>query len=214
MRPSAIVIVGAGGFAREAADVVEAVNAASGTPVWEMAGFFDDAPADRNLTRLQERGLAYLGPIPTEWDGPNINFVIGIGDPAVRETLAARLERLGWEAAVLVHPAAVIGSQAVLEVGSVVCGGVQVSTNVQLGRHVHLNPNATVGHDAILGDFVSVNPAATVSGEVHVETGTLLGAASIVLQGLTVGARALVGSAACVVRDVPAGATVKGVPAR
>jgi FlaA1/EpsC-like NDP-sugar epimerase len=34
-----------------------------------------------------------------------------------------------------------------------------------------------------------------------------------ILQGLTVGPAAVVGAAACVVRDVPAGLTVKGVPA-
>ncbi|QCU79298.1 acetyltransferase [Citricoccus sp. SGAir0253] len=209
-----MVIVGAGGFGREAADVVEAVNSAAGTPLWELSGFYDDAPAEKNLTRLRQRGLAYLGPIPQEWDGTDISFVIGIGSPAVREILAARLERLGWEPAVLVHPAAVVGSRSLLGAGSVVCGGVQVSTNVQLGRHVHLNPNATIGHDAVLEDFVSVNPAVTVSGEVRVRTGTLLGAGSVVLQGLEVGPGALVGAAACVVRDVPADATVKGVPAR
>ena len=54
-----------------------------------------------------------------------------------------------------------------------------------LGRHVHVNPNATIGHDAVLGAFVSVNPGAVVSGEVVVGEGTLLGASSTILQGLT-----------------------------
>ncbi len=36
---------------------------------------------------------------------------------------------------------------------------------------MHLNLNATVGHDTIFGDFVSVNPLASVSGELFTMTG-------------------------------------------
>jgi len=42
----------------------------------------------------------------------------------------------------------------------------------------------------------------------------MIGAGAVVLQGRRIGADAIVGAGACVVRDVPAGAVVKGVPAR
>ena len=97
--------------------------------------------------------------------------------------------------------------------GVVVCGGgAHVSTNVRLGRHVHVNPNATIGHDSILESFVSVNPAAIISGDVHVRSRTLIGAGAIVLQGLSIGAGTTVGAGAVVTRTVPDGVVVKGVP--
>lgn len=212
-----VVVVGAGGFGRETLDVVEAAGRA-GTTDLVVTGVVDDHPSEVTLERLAVRGVPYLGTVD-EWlagatpeDGTL--HLLGVGNPVVRRKLDERLTAAGRRAATAVHPAAAVGSQVVLGEGTVVCGGVQVSTNVRLGRHVHLNPNATVGHDASLGDHVSVNPAATVSGACVVGRETLIGAGSVILQGLTVGERCVVGAAACVVRDVPAGEIVKGVPAR
>ena len=209
-----IVVAGAGGFGRETLDVVEALIAA-GEPL-QLLGVIDSGPRQIDLGRLAERGIAYLGS-EEEWlptAAGDERFVVAIGSPSVRAVVAQRLSNAGLQATTLIHPRAVVGSQARIGTGVVITSGVQVSTNVTIGDHVHLNPGSILGHDATLADFVSVNPGAIVSGNVVVEKGVLLGAGSVVLQGLTVGAGATVGAAACVTRDVVAGAVVKGVPAR
>ncbi len=95
-----------------------------------------------------------------------------------------------------------------------VCAGVRVTTNIHLGQHVHLNINATVGHDSSIGDFVSVNPLASISGDCVIEDEVLIGVGGVVLNGVTVGRASVVGGSACVVKDVPPGVVVKGIPAR
>ena len=210
-----LVVVGASGFGRETLDVVVAHNEAHPESAFEVVGVLDDAPSERNLDRLAARGVPHLGRIDDFLAGHEpVAYILAIGAPAVREALVQRFDAAGGRAATLVHPSASIGTMPDWADGVVVCGGAQVSTNVRLGRHVHLNPNATIGHDARLDDFVSINPAATISGEVVVKTRTLVGAGAIVLQGLTVGADAVIGAGAVVTKDVPDGAVVIGIPGR
>ena len=208
-----VVIVGAGGFGREALDVARALGHTGEGPL-EILGVVDDRPSEANLARLQDQGVRLLGDIESLLALPHARFAIGIGNPAIRSAVACRLERSGLRPISLVHPTAVIGSRSPVADGAIICAGAQISTNVRIGRHAHINPHATIGHDTTIGDFVSVNPGAVVSGDVHVGDRTLVGAGAVILQGLTIGAGSVIGAAACVVHDVGDAQTVKGVPAR
>jgi sugar O-acyltransferase (sialic acid O-acetyltransferase NeuD family) len=213
--PKPLIVVGAGGFGRETIDAVMAVNAAAAEPPWNLAGVVDDAPSDINRSRLAELGVPYLGTCDAAISGSERpRFVVAIGSPRVRRVLADRFEAAGFPPAVITHPAASIGRRCRLGDGTIVLAGARLTTNISLGRHVHVNPNATVGHDTVLGDFVSLNPACSISGDCRVGEGTLVGVGAVVLHQLVVGSEAVVGAGACVVRAVPDRATVKGVPAR
>ncbi|WP_164232961.1 acetyltransferase [Microbacterium hydrocarbonoxydans] len=210
-----IVVIGAGGFGRETLDVIEAINAAADEPVWRVVGVVDDGPADVQMERLAARGYTHLGSLAEAADALTASWsIVAIGASRIRARIAAQIDDLGGRVATLVHPRAVVGSHLRIGEGSVVCGGVQLSTNVDLGCHVHVNPGAIIGHDSMLEDFVSVNPGAVISGDVRVGEGSLVGAGAVVLQGLAVGEYAIVGAAACVTRPVADGVTVIGVPAR
>jgi sugar O-acyltransferase (sialic acid O-acetyltransferase NeuD family) len=206
------VIIGAGGFGREVHDIVVAINQAAPEPVWDFLGFLDDGEVP--LDRLERIGARLLGTAQALPEYAGASYVVGVGDPKVRELLADRADAAGLQAAVLIHPSATIGLDVEIGEGSVLCSHVSITTNIRLGRHVHLNLNCTVGHDVTMEDFVSVFPGATISGDVVLERGVTVGTGAAVIQGLRVGAGAVVGAGAAVVRDVGAGETVVGVPAR
>ncbi|MBC7596930.1 MAG: acetyltransferase [Kineosporiaceae bacterium] len=207
------MIVGCGGFGREVADVVDAINRTQ--PTWNLLGFIDDSPKSADVERVNRLGRQIIGDLASEapGDGP-VWYVIGIGDGKVRESIASRLDARGWRAATLVHPGSALGADCKLGEGAVVCAGASITTNVTVGRHVHINLNCTVGHDSRLADFVTLNPLVAISGNCSVEIRAQLGTHSAVLPGLTIGKDATVGAAACVVRDVASNLVVKGIPAR
>jgi len=208
-----IIVVGCGGFGRETICALIA-SAEKGDAELDEIAVLDDAPSRVNLARLAALDVRWLGAFQDahRWVD-EYSFVIGVGSPAIRAGLVDRLAALGARFETVIDPSARIAESSTLGEGSVVCAGAVISTNVRIGRHVHINPNATVGHDTVLADNVSINPAATISGEVTAGERVLVGAGAVVLQGLTLGSDALVGAAACVTRSVRRGVTVLGVPA-
>lgn len=214
MNAAPLVVIGASGTGRETLDIVDAlVSRGADLP---LLGVLDDDPSQVHLSRLSERGVPYLGGLDqwlTDIKAPH-RFVVAIASPIIRRKLASRLEASGHQATTLVHPQALIGSQVRLGGGTIVYGGVQISTNVTAGRHTIVNMNACVGHDTVLGDYVAINPAAALSGDVMVEDGVLIGGGATVLQGLRVGSGSTIGAKALVTKDVPQHVVVKGVPGR
>ena len=206
-----LVIVGCGGFGREVADVISAINAQA--PTFDLVGFVDDDPSSEDIERIARLGLPLLGTVADALAGPARQYALGIGSGTVRRLLDRRFEAAGWAAPVLVHPQSSIGADVDLGPGTIVCAGARLTTNIHLGRHVHVNLNSTIGHDTSLLDYVTVNPLVAVSGSVTVGEASMLGTHSAVLQNLTIGHDSVIGGSALVVKDVKDVVVVKGVPA-
>jgi sugar O-acyltransferase (sialic acid O-acetyltransferase NeuD family) len=194
-----LYIAGAGGFGREALDALR------WSPHPGPVEFLDD-----HLDRPAVDGVPVRRPAQA---GPGA-FVVAIADPRARQRIAGQLQRRGLTPASVIHPRAVISPGAVLGPGCVVLASAFVSTGTTLAAHVHVNYNATIGHDAVLSDFVTVLPGANVAGAVTLEAGVTVGSNACVLQGLTIGAAATIGAGAVVTRHQPSGTVVTGVPAR
>jgi sugar O-acyltransferase (sialic acid O-acetyltransferase NeuD family) len=207
-----LAIVGVGGHGRECLDIAEAAVAA-GTHL-EISGFFDDAPSEVNSSRVHARGYRILGTFDDLLRDGGYTVCLGVGNAVVRAELGERLAEHGIPSPVLLHPDSSVGARTSLAPGAVLFAGARVTTDVRIGRHAHVNQNATVGHDCILSDYATVHPLAAVSGDVVIGRAAMVGAGAVVLPGVTVGDEARVGAGSCVVRDVSATSVVKGVPAR
>lgn len=210
-----LVVVGCGGLGREVLDVIEAINGHKPVAEYNVLGVIDDDPSDASLARLAARGYDYLGTTDNWLKMPStVQVVIGVGTPRARKHLAEKFQRANISSPVLIHPTAVIGSKVSFEVGSIICAGVHITTNVKVKQHSLLNLLVTVGHDTVIGEYCVINPTANISGEVLLGDTVLVGTGAQVLQEITIGSGATVGASACVTKDVPEGVVAVGIPAK
>lgn len=214
MAPRRIVIIGAGGFARETQWLIRDINAAEET--FRFAGYVVS-----DLRRLGARDSLkeIIGDLSwLEANRRSIDAIaIGIGTPAARLKVWHEISslQLNIESPPLIHPAAVIDrATARLGVGVQICAGTVLSVNTRIGALALCSFQTTVAHEAVVGEASVIYPGTNVSGGVVIGEAVVVGTGAQILQYCKVGDRATIGAGAVVVCDVEPGATVFGAPAR
>jgi sugar O-acyltransferase (sialic acid O-acetyltransferase NeuD family) len=206
-----LLVVGAGGFARETIEAVHAVNACR--PTFRLAGVLDDDER-RHGGRLC--GVPVLGPSELARDRDAF-VVVCVGNPHDWSARRRIVQRLGLEDeryAVVRHPSADLGGSVRLEPGCVVLAGVVATADVRVGAHVSVMPQTVLTHDDTVGSFSILASGVRLGGGVQIGEECYLGAGCLLRQGVRVGRGAQVGMGAVVLEDVPEGEVWAGVPAR
>jgi len=207
-----LVILGAGGFGREASLLVEQINAAANGAEFKLLGFID---RDESKWGQVMRGYPvlggwdYLSQLPAE-----VVVICVVGDPVSKKRMVAKAEEQGRKCISLLDPALKPASEVSLGEGVFINRGCLITTNIVIGNHVSINPGSGIGHDVEIGDYTTLMWRVNLSGNVKVGEGCLIGSGAIVLQGLTIGSGVTVGAGAVVTKDLPDGCTAVGVPAR
>jgi sugar O-acyltransferase (sialic acid O-acetyltransferase NeuD family) len=203
-------IFGTSGMAREAGDIAYdlgylPIYVARDRAELDAWMFLDEVVLEANLYRYKD-----------------IQFVIGIGENAVRQRVARRFAN-EITFSNLIHTSATFGHEqrALIEKkqGVIVAAGVRFTNNIQLGNFGIFNQNATIAHDVELGDFVHIAPGSIVSGNASIGHGCWIGAGAIINQGtnekkLRIGENTVIGSGAVVISSCESGAVYAGVPAK
>jgi sugar O-acyltransferase (sialic acid O-acetyltransferase NeuD family) len=208
-----LVIAGAGGFARETAAAVQAVNAVR--PTWRLRGFLDDNPDLHGTTRSGVPILAGLDAVSGALSSAQV--VVCVGNPRdyqARERIVARLGLPDERYATVVHPSATVASGCQVGVGTVLLAQVATTVDVRIGRHVAVMPQVVLTHDDVIDDFATIASGVRLGGGVHIGRGGYLGAGALIRESVHIGAWSLVGLGSVVLSDVPAGEVWIGCPAR
>ncbi|WP_305784086.1 acetyltransferase [Symbioplanes lichenis] len=201
-----LVIVGAGGFARETAAAATAAG-------WQVLGFVDDDPALHGTTRSE---LPVLGGVDSVTD-LDAAVVVCVGNPrnyTARRSIVERLDLPAARYATVVHPAAELGAGSLVGPGTVLLAGTVLTADVTVGSHVAVMPHAVLTHDDKVADHVTIASGVRLGGSATVRAGAYLGSGALIREGVTVGERALVGMGSVVLHDIPPGEVWAGNPAR
>ena len=196
-----VIIVGAGGHAKVIADIVRK----SGD---NLVGFLDDT---------KEAGTEFfdafiLGNTDSYSEYCDKEFIIAIGNNAIREKVAAKMKNATFYTAI--HPTAVIGEGAFIGEGTCVMANAVINADAKVGKHCILNTASVVEHDNLLSDFVHISPAVALAGTVSVGERTWIGIGAKVKNNTDICADVIVGAGAVVVKDITEEGTYVGVPAR
>ena len=198
-----IIIIGASGFGREVAWIVERINGVS--PRFELLGFCDDADDKRTgvcgtyplLGRVEEAAKS----------GAEL-FFCAIGNNRARQAVTARALAAGLQAATVIDPSAVISADGEIGEGCYVGINSVVSVGVRLGVSVIVNHHVCVGHDVAVGDFAQLCPGVCVSGGCMIGEGAMLGTNAGTIPLKRVGAWATVGAGVTTLSDVAEGGSM------
>ncbi len=196
-----VIIIGAGGHAKVIADIVRK----SGD---NLIGFLDDT---------KEVGTEFfdafiLGKTDAFSEYAGKAFIIAIGNNAIREKLAAKMQGVAFYTAI--HPTAVMAEGVTLGEGSCVMANAVINADAKIGKHCIINTASVVEHDNRISDYVHISPAAALAGTVTVGERTHIGIGACVKNNTDICADVTVGAGAVVVKNITEGGTYIGVPAR
>lgn len=214
MSQTQIAIYGGGGFAREVAWLVQSCNVEA--DLYRVVCFIDDNEAVHGSIL---NGIPVMGLEEARSRFPEACVVGGVGSPRTRQHLMEKAAALGFGFATVIHPRVERSQWIEIGIGTVICAGSILTTNIVIGRHVQINLNCTIGHDVKIGDYATLAPGVHVSGCVHIGKRVYIGTGAVIINGtqdtpIVIGDDVVIGAGACVTKSVAPGLTVVGVPAR
>ncbi|NIO06364.1 MAG: transferase [Proteobacteria bacterium] len=206
-----VVILGAGGHAREVLWVFEEQNKAE--PRWEVLGFIDENTLNkgRDLCNLPILGdFGWFDKTASR----EVYVISGVGNCRTKLHFAEKAANLGLKFCSVVHPSVMMSSHVTVGAGTVIAAGSIITTQVKIANHVTVNLDCTISHDAVIEDYCTLAPGCHISGNVKFGEGVNFGTCATIIQGKSVGAWSKIGAGAVVIEDIPANVAAVGVPAR
>ncbi len=208
-----IVLIGAGGFGREVASIIEVLNKYE--PTYELLGFLDDS--EHYHEGMTINGYPWLG--KRDWILEHKDEVVcncTIGSPRVKGRVQRELMEQGvtFETIVAKGGFGYIASYVEIGPGCVFYGGVTIAVNCKIGAGVLMNQMVNIGHDCVIGDYTSIMPFTGISGNCKVGSEVNIGGHAFIIPNRKVGDGATIAAGSIVFSNVKAGTTVLGNPAK
>ena len=206
-----VVILGAGGFAREVLDIFDAYTKTGQR--YKVLGYIIDSKFGSPGTLINQKPI--LGDfIWLSENKENIYAICGVGDPVLRKHLVERALKLDVSFINAIHPSATLTPWVNLGVGVVITAGCRLTNQIIIGNHVQINLNSTIGHNSKLDDYVTIAPGTNISGNVSISKGSYIGTGVNIIEKINIAEWSIIGAGSTIIRDIPPNTTVVGSPGK
>lgn len=139
------------------------------------------------------------------------DFIIGIGNNAVRKTMAEAYN-VNWVS--IVHPSAQIAFNAEIGKGTAVMANAVVNVCATVGEHCIINTGAIVEHDNVIENYAHISPNVALGGTVRIGALSHIGIGATVKNNTDICSGCTIGAGAVVVKNIQEPGTYVGVPIR
>ena len=199
-----LVIIGASGHGKVIADIALLLG-------YDQVVFLDDNPAVKTVGEFKVLGASGLA---AKLAASGYDFVVGIGNAAIRERIQNQLVEIGCNVVSLVHPSATVAYDVTIGAGTVVMAGAVINAGTAVGRGCIVNTCSSIDHDNVIGDFSHVSVGAHTAGTVKLGSRGWIGIGAVVSNNINVCDDCMIGAGAVVTKDIEVAGTYVGVPAR
>lgn len=201
-------VYGASGLGREVLELARIINRTN--LFWDDFIFIDDADISESVNGYD----VYKYEQAKEKYGSNLEVVIGIGEPVIREKIFNKVRGDDISIPSLVHPDIHVPETTSIGEGVVIQYGCFISCNVTIEDNVFIQPQCNIGHDDVLKEGCMLAGFSNIGGIVSIGRYAYVGLSSAIKQTVSIGDYAIVGMGAIVHKDVPDEMIAMGNPAR
>jgi sugar O-acyltransferase (sialic acid O-acetyltransferase NeuD family) len=205
-----IVIYGAGGYGREIACLIHAINSVK--KEWTLIGFFDDGLP---IGHSNEYGTILGGvDVLNNWKN-KISVAMAIGTPSILKSVVDKITNPRVDFPNIIAPDVLFLDRKNFSLGhgNILGFRTGISCNVHIGCFNNFNTSVFLGHDTKVGNYNMFNPSVRISGEVTIGDGNFFGVNSIVLQRKKIGNWIVLGANSVIIRKTKDNTTYTGNPA-
>jgi sugar O-acyltransferase (sialic acid O-acetyltransferase NeuD family) len=195
-----MIIVGAGGHALEVYHELLLNHE-------KVSAFYDEINTDKSHVLGLEVKHTFQ-------EIPPSKVILGTGNPSLRKKFYDQFEPSHSVQSLIASTAQISPLGVVLEEGLNIMHGVFIGPEVRIGKGTLINAKSSIHHETVVGDFCEICIGVSIAGACNIGNEVFVGMGALVLPGISIGDHAVIAAGAVVTQDVPAGVTVKGVPAK
>ena len=209
-----IVLYGAGGLAREIANMIEIINSIEikkgNIGKYDLLGFLDDnVKVGTNIN-----GYKILGNSEWIFRHKEVFCTCSIANVSVKKKIHDFLNANGVKFESLIAPDVYVPPSTKIGKDCVIVGHTLLSVNMNIEDGVFINSGVSLGHDVFIDKYSCIMPGTSISGYCKIGKQVTVGGHTFIVPRKNIGDRVIIAAGSVVFGNVKSGTTVLGNPAK